>query len=309
MKTVAKEEAVRLVEKTPIVYRYLPEELQRDRDVAIAFIKSNTPYVNAYYDARLREKRETTVTAASVTRRENRDLFLNGLPLDYPKILGSFTKDAEVLSLLGGTRMSEAVWFTDENYNEKVVSKAIGKGFNLADPLFEYWYERLPRDRKTEEHIREKYNLAADDSLFIVTAFKCLEVIDAGTDSHDDAYAALFMKCSMFRFDTFNNRRGDDITVGYVSFFLNYREAVAPIFRVFSAERQNALARRYHFLAGLMKPDSLDPALAEIIAENCPIARQILPDEYVLRYGLRRDPERPDCTKCDKCSLRRILIV
>lgn len=312
MQNIEKKESIRLVKKAPIVYRYLPEELQMDRDVAIAFIKSNAEYVNAYYNALLEEKRTSSKTheykASSVIRTDNADLFLNGLPLDYPKILDSFTKDAEVMALLGGTRMYEVVDFTDENYDERVVSKAIGKGYNLVDPLFEYWYERLPRDKKTDDCIRTKFELTTDDSLFIVTAFKCLEVIDSGAGSHDDAYAALFMKCNTFRFEAFYDKDDDSVSAGYVSFFVDYRKEAARIFRVFPVERQNGLAGSYHFLAGLMKPDDLDPELAKIIAENCPIARQILPDEYILRYDLHRDPAHRDCTKCAKCFIRHMLL-
>lgn len=312
MQNIEKKESIRLVKKAPIVYRYLPEELQMDRDVAIAFIKSNAEYVNAYYNALLEEKRASSKTheykASSVIRTDNADFFLNGLPLDYPKILGSFTKDTEIMTLLGGTKMYVVIDFTDENYDERVVSKAIGKGPFLVDPLFEYWYERLPCDKKTDDYIRTKYELTTDDSLFVVTAFKCLEIIDTCADSHDDAYAALFMKCNSFRTEGSRNE-GDDLLAGYLSFFLDYRKETARIFRVFPTDRQNGLAGRYHFLAGLMKPDDLDPELAETIAENCPIARQILPDEYILRYDLHRDPEHRDCTKCEKCSFRHILIV
>lgn len=309
MKKIEKNEAIGLVEKSPIVYRYLPEELQRDRDVAIAFIRSNEEYVSAYYGARIKAKRGKAITAASITRMENAELFLNGIPKAYPEILGSFTGDAEVLSLLGSTRMCEVVEFTDENYDEKIVSKAIGEGFNLVDPLFEYWYERLPRDKKSDEHVREKYELKTDDSPFIVTAFKCLEVIDAGTGSHDDAYAALFMKCNTFRIEGSFGEDGGNLSSGYVSLFLDYRKETSRIFRVFPVEKQNALAGRYYFLAGLIRPDDLDPELAEIIAKDCPIARQLLPDEYILRYDLRRDPAHCDCTTCEKCFLSNILIV
>lgn len=313
MKKIEKQEALGLVEKTPIVYRYLPEELQMDREIAIAFIKSNENYVSAYYGALIEDKRTASETheykASSVVRTENADLFLNGILSDFPASLGRFTDDAEVLSLLGGTKMREAVEFTDENYHEKIVSQAIGKGFGLVDPLFEYWYKRLPRDKKTDEHVREKYGLTTDDSLFLVTAFKCLEVIDTGAGNPDAAYAALFMKCNTFRFEAFDGGDDDNVSEGYVSFFLDYRERSARIFRVFSVEKQNALAGKYFFLAGLMRPADLDPALAEVIAKDCPIARQLLPDEYILRYDLHRDPTRRDCTKCEKCSFRHFLVV
>ena len=313
MKAIEKKEAIGLIKKAPIVYRYLPEGLQKDRDVAIAFIKSNTPYVDAYYEAVMEGKRTSSETreckTSSVMRTDNADLFRNGIPTHYPKILGDFTKDAEIMALLGATRMHEVIDFTDENYDERVVSKAIGKGPFLVGPLFEYWYDRLARDKKTGDYIRTKYELTTDDSLFIVTAFKCLEVIDTGTGSHDDAYAALFMKCNSFRSEAFYGNENDNVSAGYVSFFLDYRKEAARIFRVFPVEKQNELAGRYHFLAGLMKPDGLNPELAEIIAKNCPIARQILPDEYILRYDLKRDPEHSDCTKCEKGSFRHILIV
>lgn len=313
MKTIEKEEAIRLVKKAPIVYRHLPEALQKDRDVAIAFIKSNTPYVNAYYDALIGKRRAASedrrYTAASVTRSENPELFLNGLPLDYPEILASFSKDAEIMALLGSSKMYEVIEFTDANYDEKVVSKAIGQGPFLVGPLFEYWYERLSRDKKADEHVREKYGLNSDDPRFIVTAFKCREVIDAGMDSPDAAYAALFMKCNSFRFEAFYGGSDEDVSAGYVSFFLDHRKETARIFRVFPPDRQNRLAGEYHFLAGLIRPGDLDPGLAELIAQSCPIARQILPDEYILRYDLKRDPEHCDCTQCEKCSFRHILVV
>ena len=143
----------------------------------------------------------------------------------------------------------------------------------------------------------------------MVTAFKCLEVIDAGMGSPDDAYAALFRKCNTFRMEGAYGESGEEIAAGYLSFFLDYRKETARIFRVFPAEKQNALAGKYYFLAGLMRPDDLDPALAEVIAKTCPIARQLLPDEYILRYGLRRDPLRRDCTRCEQCSFRNLLIL
>ncbi len=311
MKSIKKEEAICLVKKTPAVYRFLPEALQRDRDVAIAFIKSNEEYISAYNNAILEEKRRASRTheyrASSILRTENSELFLNGIPRDYPEVLGSFTDDVEVLTLLGGTRMCETVRFTDKNYNEGLVSKAIGKGFNLADPLFEYWYDRLSRDKKADEHVREKYRLTTDDSLFVVTAFKCLEVIDACADSHDDAYAALFLKCNSFLVE--GNLGEEDIREGFLSFFLDYRKKSAPILRVFPVKRQNELAYEYHFLAGLIRPRDLEPALAELIAKNCPIARQLLPDEYILRYDLKYDPDCGDCSGCAKCFLRHILIL
>ena len=123
MKNIEKYEAIGLIEKTPIVYRYLPESLQKDRDVAIAFLKSNAAYVNAYYDALSEEKRASSrahaYQATSLLRTDNAGLFLNGLPTHCPKILGSFTKDVEVMALLGGTRMYEVIEFTDERQSER----------------------------------------------------------------------------------------------------------------------------------------------------------------------------------------------
>lgn len=311
MRDIEKKEAISFIRKTPIVYRYLPEPLQKDRDVVIAFIKSNAGFVSAYYAAMREAKRKDaetgSFTAPSLVRKSRDDLFLNGIPEDFPQILGGFTEDAEILSLLGSTGMWNVVRFTDENYREKVVAKAIRKGYGLTDPLFDYWYERIPRDKKADEHVREKYGLTTDDLTFAVTAFKCIEVIGAGAGDPDAAYAALFMKCNTFRADmTYGGE--NDRSEGYAALFLDYRRELSPIFRTFPAEKQNALAGEYYFLAGYIKPAEFDPALAEVIAKNCPIARQLLPDEYVLRYGLHRDPLRRGCDQCEKCALRHILL-
>lgn len=311
MKPIEKEEAIRLVKKTPIVYRYLPEQLQRDREVAIAFIKSNAGYISAYFaallEAKQRDAEEGSYTASSLIRANHADLFLNGIISDLPEVLNTFTGDAEVLSLLGSTGMSAPITFTDRNYHEKVLSKAIGKGHALVDPLFAYWYARLPRDKKTDEHIRVKYELTVDDPIFLVAAFKCLEVIDAGAGDPDAAHMALLMKCNAFRAEAAHGEE-EDAAIGYDPFFFDHQKQAARLFKTFSVQKQNELAGGYYFLASLMKPTDLDPALAQIIAKECPLARRLLPGEYTLRYDLHRDPAHRDCTKCAKCFIRHMLL-
>lgn len=309
---ITKQDAIALVEKTPIVYDYLPEELQKDRDLAIAFIKNNDRYAAAYrgllieLDNDIDEKH--LLRSSSSVRAENEELFLDGMPWDFPEVLGRFTDDAEVLAALGSTPMWSVVTFTDENYNEKIVSKAIENGPCLVHPLFDYWYERLNRDKKTDEHIREKYELAADDSLFIVTAFKCIEIIDAYAKNPNRAYASLFMECNSFCFDGEHVNNRDEVWNGYWTLFSDYQTETARIFRVFPVEKQNELAYSYFFLASLIKPADVDPELAELIVKECPIARQLLPDEYILRYNLTGDQECVNCRKCGKCYLSNVII-
>ena len=302
---ITKQDAVALVEKTPIVYIYLPEDLQQDRDVAIAFIKNNDRYAAAYRDMlmelNLDIDEDRPLRSSHSVRAENEELFLDGMPWVFPEALENLVNDEGILTLLGNSSMKNVVGFTDETYNENIVSKAIGKAPLITHALFDYWYNRLPRDKKTDEHIREKYELNADDSRLIVTLFKCIEVIESCKDDTASVYANLFAEFNTTLFDGAYGKDRNEVLTGYMSLFRTHRQEATRIFRVLSAEDQNELAREYYFFASLIKPANLDPKLAALIAEDCPIARQLLPDEYILKYNLTDEQPCDFCQKCAKC--------
>ncbi len=300
-------EIIGQIRKTPIVYTFLPEEWKTDREIALEFIKSNLPYAEAYHSGMRklgeRYRKEGKLLDSSVGRENFRELFLNGVPREFPKELGAFSGDGEFLSLLGSSPMWECVAFTDENYDEKMIVKSICKGYCLVNPLFDYWAERLLRDKKTAEHVRETYHLQADEPMYSVTVFKCLKVIDGAKGDKADAVSRLMRRLN-------EALVLDGIKEGeLIGFFAEHGERIGEIFRSLPVGRQNSLAHDYYAFAQFLRPQDIEPKLAEEIAKGCRMAYMVLPDEYILRYDLHYDCAHRDCTGCPKCALANMLIV
>lgn len=288
------EQAVKDVERTPVLIDYIPKEYLQEKELILAFIRGNHKYMQAYYTALTKAGRTTSVT---VTRSKNAEYLRNGKIRGIDaRLIVPWLMDKDVLIALGQSHMWQNVTFTDENYNEKAVASAIKQGYKLVVPVLEYWMQRIPRDEKTEINIRTRFNLKMSDSLSTVAFFKCLDVINTSKGDKRLAIAELFVQGNQF-YDE--------------GILEEYQATMSAIMQQFDVQTQNEIVDLQYQLVMFMKPSDVSKELAKKIADSCVIAGNILPDEYVLKYKLWTEDcdVMQKCNECVKCALKRIRVV
>lgn len=290
-------QAIELVRQYPVLINYIPEKWQQSKDVILSFIESNDKIVGAYYSAIDESSSGNCFVSTSCIRLQHSDLFRNGFPVDIPVgVLAPFYKDEEVLTALAQSYMWSDIWFSGDTYDEQVVTKVICNAPALSIPLYEFWKDEIADHRKIADHVKCKYELRDKVSLEAVAMYKCLEVIDSAKGDTREAKARLFANANyVYNSELVEERKQD----------------IAKVYRTLDLELQNYLADEYYPLLAYMRADDVNPKLAETVAQVCPIAATLLPDEYILKYKLEETDEQPDdvCASCKKCHMGNIRIV
>ena len=82
------------------------------------------------------------------------------------------------------------------------------------------------------------------------------------------------------------------------------------LFRSLPEQDQNsAILYGWFEYAMLIQPDRLDADIAKRIASTCPKAAHILPEECVIRFGLRAEATVRDCASCGRCEFNYLQLV
>lgn len=290
------EEALRLVEAYPIIYTVLPETY-KTREMTLCFLDANAAAVDTIHSQTAAEVTEDERLAKCVVHRSgnrfNR-LRRNAIPEDDVD-LGTWLKDPEVLArAVDRCRFS----FAPETYDEACVKAVLQQEPRLMRAAFTFWEHHISGYPKEVERIRNRFELrgrvaegkkdAAQGRTLSeeqLAFFKCLSLVP---EENTAAIAQLFFSACLCGAE---RPFADDNRPAYVLAMSH----LAP-------DTQNALVADWHFCAKFVMKRLLDPDLMKSIAAVCPIAGNILPDEYILRCGLRPTGSDEDAVKqCEEC--------
>lgn len=286
-----------LVARLPGVYKYLPEEIRAQKEVALTAIQKNASCIEGCSTLLDESRHEVAFASSSVVHREHQELFDAAMPDYYQRSFPqSLMADADVLVALADAGMGDAISFLPKYYDEKVIAEAIHKSKNkigILFPLCDYWASELARDKKTAEHIKRRYNLFSDASADLIACYKCREILDGVPNSNQ-----LWVRV---------------LSYGYLLGTRDDRESLLTIspeglkelkklFRSLQEQDQNsAILYGWFEYAMLIQPDYLDGDIAKQIAGTCPKAAHILPEEYVIKFGLQADADVKSCENCGRC--------
>lgn len=289
------EQTIALIKQYPILVDFLPEKWQQSKSVALAFIESNNAFVKKYYDAIEESEKDGVYCALSCVRKIVAEAFFNGLPKHSPSF-SQFYDDTDVLTALANSLMSDNIYFEKDNYHEQTIAVSIANAPRLAIPLLDYWKEKISNHPKTIVHLKIKYELRDDVSLEELAVYKCLEVIESSQGNTVEAKGILFAHANNKYLQTMHEE---------------HKKEIAKVYRTLDVDLQNYLADEFYSLISFMRADDVNPALAECVAQTCPIAALLLPDEYILKHNLEEPDEDPCdiCDKCGKCHMGNIIIV
>lgn len=290
-----------LVERLPGVFPYLTEDIRARKDVALTAIRANRQYTKQYYAALDNSYSETLCASSSVVRGESHKFsekaMLNNYCSAFPS---SLMAEPEILIALADANMAEAIKPSGKDYNEKSfveALKAARNKFGILYALYGYWKQKLADDAKTAEHIKRKYTLFSDAPNDLVAAYRCREILEAVPDS-ETLWLNLLSCGYLLNFDFWSTLTTASPDV---------LEKLKRTFRKMPEKEQNmVILHSWYEYAMLIKADLLDDGIAKLIAERCPNAAHILPEEYVLKFGLRADTELQGCTHCGRCMCQHI---
>lgn len=286
-----------LVARLPGVYEYLPEEIRAQKEVALTAIRKNASSIERCSTLLDERHHEPVFASSSVVRREHQELFDTAMPDYYQRSFSqSLMADADVLVALADAGMGDAISFFPKYYDEKVIAEAIHKSKNkigILFPLCDYWASELARDEKTAEHIKRRYNLFSDASANLIACYKCREILD-GVPNNNQLWV------SVLSYGYLLGTRDDCESLLTIS--PEGLKELKKLFRSLPKQDQNsAILYGWFEYAMLIQPDYLDGDIAKRIANACPKAAHILPEEYVIKFGLQADAEMQECTHCGHC--------
>ena len=291
-----------LVARLPGVYEYLPEEIRAQKEVALTAIRKNSSYVERY-SALLDESCYTpTLAPSSVVRRDHQELFDVAMLVHYRHSFPQrLMADADVLVALADAGMGDAISFFPKYYDEKVIAEAIHKSKNkigILFPLCDYWASELARDKKTAEHIKRRYNLFSDASANLIACYKCREILDGVPNSNQLWVSVLSYGYLLGTIDDCESL----LTISPEGL-----KELKKLFRSLPEQDQNsAIMYGWFEYAMLIQPDYLDADIAKRIANACPKAAHILPEEYVIKFGLQADTDVKSCENCERCMFNYV---
>lgn len=287
-----------LLEKYPILINYLPQELKRNKQVVLTFIKANDSYVKAYQDASDKSITEEMLTSLNSVRASMSNAFRDACPKGIPNgVLEPFCKDVDVLVAVSNSSMWNDIYLTWENYDEKIAEEVASQSPQFACVLYDYWQEEIRNQPKVVNNIAVKYNLRSNMSTQIIALYKCIDVLSNGKHDCRNALGFLLANAS-------SGYWGDNTK--------ECHRELAKIFRNMDVNAQCYLASLYYPLAGFIRSDDLNEELAEEVAKSCPIAASLLPDTCIIKYNLQQNDVGEDeaiCAKCRNCYWRNVRFV
>ena len=294
-----------LVARLPRVYKYLPEEIRAQKEVALTAIQKNASSIERCSTFLDESHHEPVFASSSVVRREHQELFDTTMP-DYNQhsFPQSLMADADVLVALADAGMGDAISFLPKYYDEKVITEAIHKSKNkigILFPLCDYWASELASDKKTAEHIKRRYNLFSDASANLIACYKCREILDGVPNSNQ-------LWGRVLSYGYLLGTRGDCESLLTIS-----PEGLKELKRLFRSlpkqDQNSAILYGWFEYAMLIQPDYLDGDIAKQIAGTCPKAAHILPEEYVIKLGLQADADVKSCESCGRCMFNYVQFI
>ena len=197
--------------------------------------------------------------------------------------------------------MGDAISFFPKYYGEKVIAEAIHKSKNkigILFPLCDYWASELARDKKTAEHIKRRYNLFSDASANLIACYKCREILDGVPNSNQLWVSVLSYGYLLGTIDDCES---------LLTLSPEGLKELKKLFRSLPEQDQNsAIMYGWFEYAMLIQPDYLDADIAKRIANACPKAAHILPEEYVIKFGLQADTDVKSCENCERCMFNYV---
>ena len=290
----------KLVEEYPIVYTAIPDEF-KDKNMAIAFIRANARYLNKYKSMLKFEQEDDKIKSQQgiyVSRDKGRFVHLkNNAVIDTLVDFGILTKDKDVMSEAikmdftdGFDYRSLGLFVLDGNtYDEKAVKEGIKIEPALVIRAYEYWKENIEKYPNVIETIKSKNQLYNSPENYELAFYKCLDLVGDNELAIEYLYT---IGCKEF-----------DISVNY-----DHVDKMKKLFSSIPNNVQNRLANHFYFYIKYMKKSAIDERIVRDMVHICPIAGDILPDEAVLKYGLKQldtdDLVISTCKNCGKCQFQ-----
>ena len=281
------------VVKYPVTFEIVPQQF-KDKNLVLAFLKANGKYVQEYWD--IEEKRwqdEDEAFSNGIFLAPNRGRFthLHDVAIVEKDVdFGEWTGDVDVLCEIVKTRCPFS--FTQDTYHEDAVKKAIAREHKLVSDVYSYWESNICKNQKEIDKVCAKYQLFENRDARTLAFFKCLSLIEK---ENSMALLQLFVSASW------------DVDSGTC---FQDEDAFKKIFRLLDEDMQVYVVEMLYSYAKYASKKVLDGTLVEEIVKICPIAGDVLPDEYVLRYGLEQalteEEMEEKCKKCRKCQWSRI---
>lgn len=284
-----KEKTLEVIERYPVLISQLDEEYLNDRETILTYVKSNLTFLEKYYSLKVELFEDHNVE--NEMRKIKRDANII-TKVDFWFDFHPY--DDELLTLLLDNRMWCCVHYTDSTYNEKQMLKALGKHSDLIYALFDYWSEKLSVDRKAATSAKERYNTSDDENYSYLALRKCMELVSK-LDNQKEIYIRLFSYA--FGYD-------------YQARYMLTDAALSEAFRTMTSEMRYSIATDFYYALQYLKASEVDDNLAQRVIHECPIAANLLPDEHVLRNGLKVKvcDIKSSCAECDKCFIRRVSV-
>ena len=271
--------AAEIVEKYPVAFESLPENLQQSKTVAMAFIKGNDQYMAAYNKI----KSEYTIFSdgvwmqlGEITAGDTANLALNGVvPCDKwhspisNEVLNSWCENEKIFESLLRSSMRSWCRISDELFQKLDHKKLFSLEPYYIIVLRGYYSEHTKElDEKTREkedlHIRRKYRLSEDVSEDNIITLKAIEKIEKDCPE----------------------------AIKILSGYLNDTETVALMKSYLLAlpkeERDNLIKRNIRLAYPIRNDLSNDDEIVDYICEMCECAGDFLSDEIVEKRGLKR---------------------
>ena len=302
------EKALGTIGQYPIVYTILPESF-RDKRMTLAFLRANGRYlrqeneINKAIDKRESElRKENTYVSRAVLEKdykeELKNIRNNAVCGESTADLGEQTKDADVLIAAAEADAGYVLnvfghfELTPQNYSEKAMAEAIGKQPRLVCRLYFYWKDHIQGFPGKRQSVMAKFGLCNEPCNEELAFYTCLNVIEG---KGEEACRWLFQVFASDA-DVRSNPDHDDI--------------YSRIFASLSSDVTNRIVSGNYRFARYVSSKILGKDLQKIIAEQCPIAGDILPDRAVLEYDLSphktEDEACEICAGCGRCVLKYI---
>ena len=284
-----KEKTLKVIERYPVLVSQLNEEYLKDREIILTYVKSNLAFLDKYYS--LKAKQFDDDNAENEMRKIKRDANIITI-VDFWFDFHPY--DNELLSILLDSRMCRCVHYTDDTYNEKQMLKALGKHSDLIYPLFDYWSDILSVDNKAATSAKERYNTSDDENYSYLALRKCMEIVSK-LDNQKEIYIRLFSYA--FCYD-------------YKARYMLTDAALSDAFRALTSEMRYSIASDFYYALQYLRASEVDDNLAQMVIRVCPIAANLLPDEQVLKNGLKVKvcDTKSTCTECYKCYERHVFL-
>lgn len=284
------EEAVELVKKYPRILRKLPEEIQKNKLVAQAFIEANEAYVIADVEIfeNSRYGRHAFLTGP-LSRGRAAHLKLNGIidvhgilqDDNYIKddIIRAWCRDPELFDKLMASSMYRWIVLDDELMNNIDNKNVLTLYPQYVYILRDYFEKKVREDSKLAEHIKRKFGLLNDIKDHSVAVMAVYEII---LDVDPKLIAKL-----VDSYDSF-------ILAPYIA------ELLLTVPKTMRDDIIKTNIKMAYYISDELENDE---EIVDYICEYCPKAGDILSDEIVIKRNLKRTTLNPDdiCEDCDLC--------